>query len=98
MICDKCIEGSILPGKPTGSMQYNDTAYYAPAPALPEGTEKTPEHEKLQKSCIIVLTDVFGLPLVNCKLIADRYAKEVGCDAWVPDIFNGAFSFPWSLL
>ena len=80
-ICGKCVEGSILPGEPTGSMQYNGTAYFAPAP---EGQTQP------SKSAVVLLTDIFGLPLVNCKIMADRFAKEVGCDVWVPDMFNGA--------
>ena len=39
---------------------------------------------------IVLLTDIFGLPLKNSKLIADELSQKVGCDVWVPDLFAGA--------
>ena len=82
-ICDKCAEGTILPGEPSGSMQYGETAYFAAA---------APDSQS-SKSAVVLITDIFGLPLVNCKIMADRFAKEVGCDVWVPDLFNGVSCF-----
>lgn len=38
---------------------------------------------------VILLTDIFGLPLVNCKIIADEISNKLDCDVWVPDLFNG---------
>jgi len=38
---------------------------------------------------VVLLTDIFGLPLVNCKIIADEISKRVDCDVWVPDLFDG---------
>jgi len=60
-------------------------AYYAPAPA------GSPESSK--KKAVLILTDAFGLPLKNPKIMADRIAKELQCDVWVPDLFDG-----WPLL
>lgn len=77
MSCELCTKGYILTGEPSGSMV--DGHYYRPAP---EGSPKT--------SAIIVLTDIFGVALKNPKIIADKLAQEVGCDVWVPDVFNGA--------
>lgn len=74
--CDNCKKGNIIPGEPTGSMV--DGAYFHPAP---EGSES--------KSAIVLLTDIFGLPLINCKLIADKLSEKVGVDVWVPDLFDG---------
>ena len=107
-ICDNCTSGHVLPGEPTGSMEYGGTAYYAPAPAPAPATESSVGETQTQdqdqsaqskkKFAIVLLTDIYGLPLGNCKLIADRFAKELGCDVWVPDLFKGmsplCFCFP----
>ena len=76
-LCPHCINGSVLEGEPTGTMI--DGAYFA------AGTDAS-----LSTKAVILLTDVFGLPLKNSKILADVYAKEVGCDVWVPDMFDGA--------
>ena len=73
-ICVHCKSGYILPGEPKGSIQENG-AYFAP------GADST--------RAIVLLTDIFGLPLKNNKILADQYAEQVGCDVWVPDVFNG---------
>ena len=93
-ICQKCTEGFILPGEPSGSMQRVEgvahEAYFAPAPSL-AAEDAGSEQANPKKAAVVLLTDAFGLPLVNCKIMADLFAKEVGCDVWVPDLFNGAF-------
>ncbi|KAF7316584.1 DLH domain-containing protein [Mycena indigotica] len=38
---------------------------------------------------IILLTDIFGLPLNNARIIADNFAKSLECDVYVPDLFAG---------
>ncbi|KAJ3910588.1 dienelactone hydrolase endo-1,3,1,4-beta-D-glucanase [Lentinula edodes] len=73
--CDNCKKGAVLPGEPTGTMV--NGAYLA---AGPEGNTSR---------AIILLTDIFGLPLINCKIIADNISKRLQCDVWVPDLFNG---------
>ncbi|EIW82821.1 dienelactone hydrolase endo-1,3,1,4-beta-D-glucanase [Coniophora puteana RWD-64-598 SS2] len=79
MSCPNCIQGSTIPGTPTGSIQQQyDGAYFA---AAPEGSTS--------KSAVFYLTDAFGLPLVNSKIMADQIAQKVGCDVWVPDFFQG---------
>jgi len=72
--CPDCKKGCILPGEPKGNMV--DGAYLA---AGPGDTSRG----------IILLTDIFGLPLVNSKIIADRLADNLKCDVWVPDLFQG---------
>ncbi|GLB42236.1 putative dienelactone hydrolase family protein [Lyophyllum shimeji] len=86
MSCPDCIAGGLLPGEPTG-ISSTQGAYFA-----------SPPSEGPSRSAIILLTDVFGLPLKNCKIIADRLAKEVGCDVWVPDLFAGWPVMPLSEL
>ncbi|GJE91791.1 dienelactone hydrolase family protein [Phanerochaete sordida] len=77
MSCEQCTQGYVLTGEPTGAMV--DGAYFR---AGPEGADPS--------KAIVILTDVFGLPLKNCKLIADELSKRVKCDVWVPDLFAGA--------
>jgi carboxymethylenebutenolidase len=73
-------KGFVLPGEPQGSMIDQD--YFTPAPD--DATEGI--------KAIVLLTDIFGLPLPNPKIVADQLAKRVGVDVWVPDLFNGASS------
>ena len=47
--------------------------------------------EGSSKRAIFLLTDIFGLPLKNSKLIADEISKRLQCDVWVPDLFAGAY-------
>ncbi|KAJ7686347.1 dienelactone hydrolase endo-1,3,1,4-beta-D-glucanase [Mycena rosella] len=76
MSCPDCFKGAVLEGEPTGiiSSQF-DGAYFATG-----GTSKR---------AIILLTDIFGLPLKNPKILADNFAKHLECDVWVPDLFQG---------
>ncbi|TEB27396.1 dienelactone hydrolase endo-1,3,1,4-beta-D-glucanase [Coprinellus micaceus] len=78
MSCPKCVEGYELPGEPVGSIQADFLGAYF-----------TPGSVSGDKRAVVLLTDAFGLPLKNCKIIADRIAKDVGCDVWVPDYFAG---------
>jgi len=81
MSCENCVQGSILPGEPQG--QLIGDAYFHAAPTASDGAEGS------SKKAIVLLTDIFGLPLVNSKLNADRLSKESGYDVWVPDFFAG---------
>ena len=77
--CERCISGSVLPGQPKGELRGD--AYFAAGPA--ELSERN------KSKAIVLLTDIFGLPLKNCKIIADQLAEKAGCDVWVPDQFAG---------
>lgn len=79
MSCENCVKGNVLSGTPEGQM-VGDAYFHGASADATEGSSK---------NAIILLTDIFGLPLVNSKLIADRLSKETGCDVWVPDIFAG---------
>ena len=81
MTCTYCYKGFVLPGEPKGSMV--GQAYFTPAPT--DATQKT--------KAIVLLTDIFGLPLPNPRIVADQLAEQVGVDVWVPDLFNGASSY-----
>ncbi|KAF9534029.1 dienelactone hydrolase endo-1,3,1,4-beta-D-glucanase [Crepidotus variabilis] len=79
MSCPNCQEGFILPGEPTGSIETELLgAYHAPSPS-----------SEPKKYTVLLLTDAFGLPLKNNKLLADKLAQRLECDVWVPDIFAG---------
>ena len=65
-ICEHCTTGSILPGEPKGVLI--NGAYFAAG------------HDPAQsKKAILLLTDIFGLPVKNCKILADHFAEKVGC-------------------
>jgi len=81
MACPNCVEGGFLHGEPTGTINSQfQGAYYAPGP-LSDGTSP--------KRAVLLLTDAYGLPLKNCKIIADELAKRLECDVWIPDYFAG---------
>jgi len=73
-ICERCIQGEILEGVPTGV--FEGPAYFKAAPSP-------------SKRAVIVLTDIFGLKIPNPKLLADKYSEVLKCDVWVPDLFEG---------
>ncbi|KZV76146.1 dienelactone hydrolase endo-1-3,1,4-beta-D-glucanase [Peniophora sp. CONT] len=79
MSCENCFKGSELPGEPQGSLV--DGAYFRAAAA--------PTAEGEPKRAIVLLSDIFGLPLKNCKIMADQLSERVGVDVWVPDLFDG---------
>ncbi|KAG6829709.1 hypothetical protein H0H92_003744 [Tricholoma furcatifolium] len=83
MSCPDCASGEFLPGEPTGVLS-TQGAYLAAGATQPS------------KRAVVLLTDVFGLPLKNCKIVADHLAKELDCDVWVPDMFAGRPIFPLS--
>ncbi|KAN0087704.1 Dienelactone hydrolase [Tylopilus felleus] len=81
MSCPDCVRGSILDGTPSGTIKKVDNvdAYFV-----------TGASEQQPKTFgVVILTDAFGLEMVNSKLIADRIANELACNVWVPDLFDG---------
>lgn len=79
MSCENCYKGFVLPGEPKGTMVGPN--YFTAAPS---------DATQLSKA-IVLLTDIFGLPLPNPKIVADHLAEHIGVDVWIPDFFNGAF-------
>ncbi|KAF7797454.1 hypothetical protein EIP86_008651 [Pleurotus ostreatoroseus] len=80
MSCEQCTQGYVLEGEPQGTMVGD--AYLRAASA-----------EGPSKAAVVLLTDIFGLALVNSKLIADEISKRLQCDVWVPDLFAGSPPF-----
>lgn len=96
MSCPDCVKGAYLPGEPVGKLGFKG-AYYSPAPKpnTTRGGESNAPHSDSplnNDSAVVLLTDGFGLPLKNCKIIADTLATGLGCDVWVPDILDGAYT------
>ena len=79
-ICANCVSGHVLPGQPVGSTNPSDGSYLA---------LRNPAVAPLNKTAIVLLTDVFGLGLRNSKLLADQFASRLGYDVYVPDLFDG---------
>ena len=84
MSCPNCVRGVVLPGEPKGVMRSASDltvdAYLAsPKPSAEQWAPST--------HAIVLLTDIFGLKLVNSKIMADRFSQELGCDVWVPNLF-----------
>ncbi|KAL4251880.1 AB hydrolase superfamily protein [Abortiporus biennis] len=88
MSCEQCTQGFVLPGEPEGSMV--DGAYFHEGPSTTTNTSDDTDSSK-PKVAIVLLTDIFGLPLKNSKLIADEISNKVGCDVWIPDVFEGKY-------
>ncbi|TFK52532.1 dienelactone hydrolase endo-1,3,1,4-beta-D-glucanase [Heliocybe sulcata] len=81
MSCPQCTQGFILPGEPEGEMtRVGETEGYLHR--APEGSTST--------RAVFLLSDIFGLPLKNSKILADTISKRLQCDVWVPDLFAGS--------
>ena len=75
MSCPDCFRGSVHDhAEPTGHLE---TLY---------GTETYVTGDVNAKSAILYLPDLFGLKLVNNKILADRYAAGTGCKVLFPDL------------
>ncbi|KAH7888332.1 hypothetical protein F5I97DRAFT_1827810 [Phlebopus sp. FC_14] len=64
-------------------------AYVARASAVPSTT-------KLTNFTVVLLSDVFGLPFVDLTILADKRASDLGCDVWIPGLFDGSVVTPSS--
>ncbi|KAF7318700.1 DLH domain-containing protein [Mycena chlorophos] len=83
MSCPNCFTGAVLDETPTGhTSDIDGVAYVAPGPEDAAGAGGN-------KRAVILLTDIFGLPLKNSKILADNFAKSLACDVYVPDLFAG---------
>jgi carboxymethylenebutenolidase len=93
MSCPDCTTGGLLHGEPTGVIS-TEGAYFAQAPARP--AEELGNMDSTR--AILLLTDAFGLPHKNSKVIADNLAIQLKCDVWVPDYFAGEPGYAKELL
>jgi len=77
--CKDCVKGVIHEGTPEGKIEtIGGVETYVATPTVDYPKDKV----------ILLLTDVFGLPLVNNKLLADGFAEN-GFKTIVPDYLNG---------
>ncbi|KAF7345461.1 Dienelactone hydrolase endo-1,3,1,4-beta-D-glucanase [Mycena venus] len=77
--CKDCIKGVTHEGTPEGKIEHiGGIETYVATPTVDYPKDKV----------VLVLTDVFGLSLVNNKLLTDDYARN-GFKAVAPDLFNG---------
>ncbi|KAJ7125526.1 Alpha/Beta hydrolase protein [Mycena crocata] len=66
-LCDDCIQGCLHEGIPEGQIKYIDgvQCYIA-----------TPSCDYAKDTVLLYLTDAFGIPLVNNRLLADGFARN----------------------
>lgn len=69
--------GSFAKGTPKGSIEKID------------GKDTYVTGDKNSKAAILIVHDVFGISLVNTKVLADKYAETVGAAVYLPDFFEG---------
>ncbi|KAJ6465153.1 dienelactone hydrolase endo-1,3,1,4-beta-D-glucanase [Mycena vitilis] len=83
--CKNCVKGVIHEGNPAGKIEIISRKDGK------DGVEcyvATPTVDYPKDKVILLLTDVFGLALVNNKLLADAFAEN-GFKTIVPDILHG---------
>ncbi|KAF7354325.1 hypothetical protein MVEN_01120900 [Mycena venus] len=78
-LCTRCVTGTLHQGTPEGKIEYIDgvQCYIA-----------TPSGDYPKEKVLLYLTDAFGIPLVNNKLLADGFARE-GFKTVIVDYHNG---------
>ncbi|KAI0685890.1 dienelactone hydrolase endo-1,3,1,4-beta-D-glucanase [Cytidiella melzeri] len=77
--CDDCFKSVIHEGDAQGQhTQIGGIDCYVATPSFPYPKDKV----------ILILTDVFGIPLINNRLLADSFALH-GFKTIIPDILNG---------
>jgi dienelactone hydrolase len=76
--CPDCLNGSVKDGTPSGTVTtiHGLQAYFA----RPEGTPK---------EVVVILPDIFGWELSNCRLLADAYAREGRFLVYLPNFMTG---------
>jgi len=79
MSCQDCVNGVIHEGVAEGKIeQIGGVECYV----------ATPSGDYPKDKVVLIMTDVFGLALVNNKLLADSFARS-GLKTVMPDLFNG---------
>ncbi|KAI0703746.1 alpha/beta-hydrolase [Cytidiella melzeri] len=77
--CDDCFKGVIHEGEAQGqSIQIGGVDCYV----------ATPTGDYPKEKVVLFLTDIFGIPLINNRLLADSFARD-GFKTIIPDILNG---------
>ncbi|PVH78538.1 dienelactone hydrolase family protein [Cadophora sp. DSE1049] len=86
--CSACLTGKIKIDTPTGTVEkiFGRDTYVA----RPSDTHKA-------KGVIVILPDLFGWEVSNCRLLADSYAREGGFLVLLPDFMDGTAPPPWTM-
>ncbi len=80
MSCPDCFAGHVHDGTPKGTVEkLHGLDTYVSKP--PEG--------KTAKGIIIIVSDAFGMPFINNKLLADHYAEKGNFLVYLPDFMKG---------
>ncbi|GBE86617.1 Protein AIM2 [Sparassis crispa] len=78
-MCADCFRGVRHEGEPEGKIeQIGGIECYVATPSVDYAKDKV----------ILFLTDAFGIPLINNRLLADDFARN-GFKTIIPDLFNG---------
>ncbi|KIY65818.1 alpha/beta-hydrolase [Cylindrobasidium torrendii FP15055 ss-10] len=78
-LCKDCVAGVTHEGTPTGKIEIIGGI---------ESYVATPKGDYPKDKVLLYLSDIFGIPLVNNKLLADDFARN-GFKVVLPDILNG---------
>jgi dienelactone hydrolase len=71
-----CCSGTIDKGEPEGRVEnFHNLDCYITGPS--------------SKVALVIATDVYGYKVPNVRLIADSYAKALGCTVYIPDYLHG---------
>ncbi|KAK1923709.1 Alpha/Beta hydrolase protein [Papiliotrema laurentii] len=78
-----CLDPVIIPGDPRGQVEYFDkeekrVKWYHARPAVPANHLE-------KKTALVLFYDLFGFSLPNPKILADRFADDLGIDVYVPN-------------
>ena len=85
---EDCCSGTAHAGTPAGRVEtLHDFPCYI----------SDPPKNAAPKGVIVIVPDAFGWELPNSRLIADAYAKRLGCQVLLPDVMDGN-RLDWSVL
>ena len=83
-----CCSGTIHAGEPAGRVEtLHDLPCYISDP---------PDHAA-PTGVIVIIPDAFGWELPNSRILADAYAKRLGCQVLLPELMDGNH-LDWSVL
>ncbi|WVW86775.1 hypothetical protein I302_108829 [Kwoniella bestiolae CBS 10118] len=90
-----CVKGSILPGTPRGVFEppsdlglvRRKVGRYHATPSIQSAGEEVTTKKKKRKEevAVVMFSDIFGLQINNCKILADIYADQLDVHVFVPD-------------
>ena len=83
-----CCSGTLHSGEPCGRVEtLHDFPCYI----------SDPPNNVAPKGVIVIIPDAFGWELPNSRVLADNYAKRLGCQVLLPEVMDGN-RLDWSML